>query len=112
MQKGKYITFFSGKKEHMLDKSEISYVTAGENHKKQIHTAQGDVYEVRLSMTALEDILGGGFVQVRRGTLVNAAQIKSITDGVNLKNGETLKFAQRQKRRIIDDVLGKTAMTP
>lgn len=112
MQNEKYITFYRDKKENMLDKSTIIYAVTGEKHKTKIYTTGGEVYEVRITLGELERALGGEFVKVRRSTLVRATEIVSLTESVNLKNGDSLKYTPRQKRRIIDEVFKITSSAP
>lgn len=109
MHNEKYITFFSEKKENILEKNTIIYVITGEKHKTQIYTLGGEVYETRMTLGELEKSLGDEFVKIRRNTLVRASEIMSIADSINLKNGDKLKYTIRQKRRIIDEVLRITA---
>ena len=112
MPNNKYITFFLNKKENMLDKSAIVYAEAGEKHKTKIHTSGGEIYDVRITLGELEETLGKEFVKVRRNALVRASEIESLTDNVNLKNGDSVRYTQRQKRRIIERVMGITASPP
>ncbi len=49
MQKEKYITFFSNKRENVLDTCYILYAVA-ENSKTEIHTTGGEMYETRMPL--------------------------------------------------------------
>ncbi len=107
MQKEKYITFYSKKKEVALDTESILYVTA-ENNKTNIHTTGGELYETRLTLWELEEALSETFIKIKRGILVSVAAVESVTDLVHLKNGEALHYTIRQKKRIIDELLHKS----
>ena len=85
---------------------------AMEGNKARIHICGGEVYETRMTLGKLEEKLGENFIKVSRGCLVSVAEIQDITDTVRLSSGERLKYTQRQKRRIIDEVMKITASAP
>lgn len=109
LQKEKFLTFFSHKKETILDKSAIIYVITGEKHRTKIHTFGGDIYDVRIPLHELEKSLGNEFIKIRRNALVRATEVESLTDSLNLKNGVVLKYTKRQKKRIISDIIKATS---
>lgn len=106
MQKEKYITFFSKRKEIVLNTDTILYAVT-ENNAINIYTTGGETYKTRLTICELEDILGDAFIKIKRNSIVLAKAIESVTDSVNLKNGEMLKYPLRQKKRIIDELMQK-----
>ena len=100
MQKDKQIHIFVNKRKIPLDVSSILYVlmkgnTAG------IHVAGGQIYNVRRTLSALEESLGDGFIKLHRGCIVSAMAIHDITDKVNLSNGESLDYVVRKKKTIL-----------
>lgn len=108
MENEKYISFFSHKKKIIIDIAAICYAIQ-DGRKVRIHTLGGEIYETRLPIYELEKMLGEEYVKIKRNTIVKISAIESIADSVHLKNGDMLKFAARQKQRIIDDVLRITA---
>ena len=111
LQKEKYITFISNKRKIVISIGTILYAVMEEN-KAKIHICGGEVYETRMTLGKLEEKLGENFIKVSRGCLVSVAAIQDITDTVRLSSGERLKYTQRQKRRIIDEVMKITASAP
>lgn len=111
MNNEKYLSFFSKRKKMVIDVGAILYAIQ-DGCRMKIHTAGGEAYETRLTLSELEQSIGGGFIKIKRNTLVRAAAIETVADDVTLKNGDTLKFAARQKQRIIDEVLGLTDAPP
>lgn len=106
MQKEKYITFFSNRREIVLNTNTILYVVT-ENNAINIHTTGGETYKARLPLCELESILGDAFIKIKRNSIVLAEAIESVTDSVNLKSGDILKYPLRQRKRIIDELLQK-----
>lgn len=94
------ITIASNKKKITLNVSTILYVLMKHNT-ASIHTISGEVYQTRLTLAALEDILGDGFLKVSRGTLVSAMAVHGIGEQIELSNGEKLDYSVRCKEEII-----------
>ena len=111
MQEEKYITFISNKRKIVISIGTILYAVM-EGNKAKIHICGGEVYETRMTLGKLEEKLGENFIKVSRGCLVSVAAIQDMTDTVRLSSGERLKYTQRQKRRIIDEVMKITASAP
>lgn len=111
MQSEKYISFFSHRKKIILDINAILYATC-DGYRMKIHTTGGEIYETRLKMCELEKSLGDEFIKLKRNAFVKASAVETVADNVTLKNGDILEFAARQKQRIIDEVLEKTAQPP
>lgn len=111
MQNEKFITFFSHRKKIIIDINTVLYAMQ-DNCRTVIHTSGGEKYETRLTLSELERALGEEFIKIKRNTLVRASAIEAVADSVALKNGDTLQYAARQKQKIIDEVLNKTARLP
>ncbi|MGN0342001.1 MAG: LytR/AlgR family response regulator transcription factor [Roseburia sp.] len=101
MQEMNYITIISNKKKVVLGASTILYVLKIER-KTEIHVSGGKIYETRMTFSELEEKLGEGFVKAHRGCIVSARAIHSITDHINLSNGESLIYTRRKKKQIVD----------
>ena len=94
------ITIISNKKEHVLNTGKILYVQMKGNL-AFIHISDELVYQTRITLRELEKTLGEGFIKVKRGCLVSALAIHSVTDKINLSNGETLDYVVRNKKEIL-----------
>lgn len=68
-----------------------------------IHVSGGMIYKIRTTLSELEEKLGEGFINIKRGCLVSAMAIHDVTDKVNLSNGENLEYAMRKKKDIITE---------
>lgn len=103
MQETKHITIISNRKKIVLGVSTILYVLMiGKS--AEIHVSGGKVYPTRMTLGELEDDLGDGFIKIHRGCVVSAMAIHDITDKINLSNGESLEYAVRKKKQIIDQL--------
>lgn len=100
MQDAGTITIISNKQEIVLNISQILYVQMKGNI-AFLHISDGSVYPVRLTLMELEAALGGNFIKVKRGCLVSVLAIHSVTDQVNLSNGESLNYVVRNKKEIL-----------
>ena len=72
-----------------------------------IHISREKMYQTRTTLNELEAALGGNFIKVKRGCLVSALAIHSITDKINLCNGESLDYVVRNKKEIHAQLLAK-----
>ena len=103
LQETKHITIISNRKKIVLGVSTILYVLMiGKS--AEIHVSGGKVYPTRMTLGELEDDLGDGFIKIHRGCVVSAMAIHDITDKINLSNGESLEYAVRKKKQIIDQL--------
>lgn len=100
MQDAGTITIISNKQEIVLNISQILYVQMKGNI-AFLHSSDGSVYPARLTLMELEAALGGNFIKVKRGCLVSVLAIHSITDQVNLSNGESLNYVVRNKKELL-----------
>lgn len=106
MQKTEYITIISNRKKIVLNINSILYaVMVGKC--VEIHTSDGQVYETRITLADIENSLGDGFIKIHRGCVVSAKAIHTITDRINLNNGENLEYTLRKKKIIIEQFYQK-----
>ena len=97
MYASKLVTITSGKKEYVLDATRILYVQMKRND-AFIHMSDGELYDIRVTLRELREILGSGFLLAHRSCLVSARAIHGITDTINLINGEKLEYTPRHTR--------------
>lgn len=102
MENAEKITIISDKKEVLLNVRTIMYVLMHGNI-ASVHCSSGTVLETRITLAELERMLGDNFIKVKRNCLVSVFAIHNITDRVNLCNGESLDYAQRNKQEILDE---------
>lgn len=103
MYTSKVVTIISGKKEYVLDAAHILYVQMKRND-AFIHMSDGELYDVRVTLRELREILGNGFLLAHRSCLVSARAIHDITDTINLINGENLEYTVRRKRQLREEL--------
>ncbi|MGN0523938.1 MAG: LytTR family transcriptional regulator DNA-binding domain-containing protein [Eubacterium sp.] len=101
MDDSKYIEFISNRKQVVLDVSSILYVQMLRKS-AEIHIAKNKVYETRMTLSKLEDMLGDSFIKVHRGCIVSAMAIHDIDEKIELINGEVLEYTKRKKSQIIE----------
>lgn len=94
------LTIFADKKIINIPFSSILYVIM-EGNNAFVHVQHNQVYQTRMTLAEIENILGEDFIKVKRGCLVSVIAIHDITDKVNLINGETLDYAYRHRKEII-----------
>lgn len=101
MEDNKYITVHSNRKDHIVEIDRILYVLMKRND-AEVHVYGGRVYVTRRPYSEFVKELGEGFMEIRRGCLVSVIAIQEITkEGVELINGDILKYTARRKREII-----------
>ena len=100
MQEAGTITIISNKQEVVLNISQILYVQMKGNF-AFIHISCELVYQTRITLVELEKTLGDNFIKVKRGCLVSVLAIHSVTDKINLCNGESLDYVVRNKKEIL-----------
>lgn len=86
----------------------ILYVIMSGNN-AMLHLVQDKVYQVRMTLSEIEPVLGDGFIKVKRGCLVSVIAIHNFTDKVNLINGEELDYAYRNRKEIAAEFHAKQA---
>ena len=77
----------------------ILYIRAKQGS-AEIHMLDGEVFKTRTALHLLEEALGDRFIKVSRGCLVSAMAIHSVTETVNLSNGESLKYPPSRKNHL------------
>ena len=100
LQEAENITIISNKQEVVLNISQILYVQMKGNF-AFIHISCELVYKTRTTLTKLWEVLGDNFIEVKRGCLVSVLAIHSVTDKINLCNGESLDYVVRNKKEIL-----------
>lgn len=106
MKNVKRITVVSDKKETELNIRTVLYVIMHGNN-ASIHRLAGETLETRMTLANLEKMLGENFLKVKRNCLVSVFAIHSITDKINLCNGESLEYASRNKQKILEEFCAK-----
>lgn len=99
MQKEQKITIISHRRRVTISVRDILYVHMRRKY-ADIHMNSGEVLETRMTYRELSELLGTAFIEVRRGCLVSAIAVYSITDTINLNNGEILDYTQSRKNEI------------
>ena len=99
MQKEQKITIISHRRRVTISVRDILYVHMRRKY-ADIHMNRGEVLETRMTYRELSELLGAAFIEVRRGCLVSAIAVYSITDTINLNNGEILDYTQSRKNEI------------
>lgn len=69
----------------------------------EIHVYGDKTYKARITCEELKKKLGESFIEIRRGCIVSAILIRSVTDKVNLMNGELLRYTVRRKKEILSN---------
>ena len=72
--------------------------------KTVIHITSGRIYETYTPIDELAKNLGSTFIRVDRCYLVSAKAIHDVTKTINLINGESLDYARRRKREIVEQL--------
>lgn len=87
------------KNKQLLNRDAIIYIIMNGNY-AEVHSMDGDI-RLRVTLKALEEELGADFIKIHRGCLVSIKAIHTITDMVNLNNGEVLEYPLRKKRALL-----------
>ena len=98
-RKGRAIFLRIAKEVQRIPVDSIVYVEVL-SHKLVVHTLQGE-YEAKLSITAMEEMLGEGFVRCHRSYLAAIAFIDHITkDSVVFDDGRAIPLARNAYREV------------
>ncbi|MGN0606862.1 MAG: LytTR family transcriptional regulator DNA-binding domain-containing protein [Oscillospiraceae bacterium] len=106
MYESRSINIISKWKHKKIEIDKIIYILMNKQN-AEIHVYGGEVYISRITCAELKKQLGENFIEIRRGCLVAAITILSITKKVNLINGESLKYTVRRKREIRSELYKK-----
>ncbi|MDD6628479.1 MAG: LytTR family DNA-binding domain-containing protein [Lachnospiraceae bacterium] len=101
MQEARYITIISNRRKIVLNVSTILYALKVDKC-IEIHVSGERVYDTRMIISELEQMLGESFIKVHRGCIVSIMAIHDITDKINLSNGESLIYTLRKKKELIE----------
>lgn len=101
MQNNGVLSIVHGKQTLNIPLKKVLYVIMDGNN-AFIHLSKDLVYQVRMTLSEIEPLLGDDFIKVKRGCLVSAIAIHGFTDKVDLINGERLEYAVRNKKEIIE----------
>lgn len=101
MQDARSITFFSEMREVTVNIRTILYIKMNKGI-SYVHLISGEVLPTRTTIMEFEQMLDENFIKIRRGSLVSVYAIHSITDTVNLINGESLEYAERILENIME----------
>ncbi len=96
---GDYLSIVVKRKRIALNLNTIAYADAERNYAR-IYLVDGTVYRTRITLSALKKGLGDGFLPVSRHRLVSVMAIHSVTDTVNLSNGESLSYPPQRKSQL------------
>lgn len=102
MQDAGYISFLSNRKETVVGISTILYCLM-RGATAEIHTNGGTIYKTRMKFSDIETKLGENFIKIHRGCIVSAMAIHEINDKIVLNNGETIDYAVRKKKEILEE---------
>ena len=99
-EKQKYITVHCKRKDYNIETDKILYVLMNRSY-AAVHVYGGEVYITRRTYKDIVNALGKDFIEIRRGCIISAMAIQNITKhGVELINGEFIKFTARRKKEV------------
>ena len=106
MQKHKYITIISNRRNVTIKKSTILYVISRRKY-LEVHVCECEykIYKTLMTLGEIEKELGKDFVKVQRGCIVSERAIDRVGDKIYLVNGEELKYTVRNKKEIVGKLL-------
>lgn len=103
MPEPKLITITANYRRVTLDTRTVQYVFVDHNT-AEFHLSTGERFKTRLPIKTLETLLGDEFLRTHRNYLVAVRAIHDISDRVYLNNGESLAFAQRRKKELVEEL--------
>ena len=99
MNTDRKITIISNRRKRILQVNKILGIHMRRKH-ADVYMSDGEVIETRTTYKEFEELLGNGFIEIRRGSLVSAIAIHDVTETVNLNNGVMLKYTVSRKKEI------------
>ncbi|MDD6278635.1 MAG: LytTR family transcriptional regulator DNA-binding domain-containing protein [Oscillospiraceae bacterium] len=99
MQESRTITIHYKWKLVKIEIDKIIYVLM-KRQDAEIHVYGDKTYVTRITCVELKKQLGESFIEIRRGCIVSAMAIRSVTKKVNLINGESLRYTERRRKEI------------
>ena len=104
MHESKNITIYSRRKEITIPVDKSLYIFMKRNN-AEIHVSGDKVYVARRTYAELSKELDDSFMEVRRGCMVSVMAIHDVTkQGIELINGEYVKYTARRKSAIIAEM--------
>lgn len=97
------ISVISNRTHITLLAEDILYLSLS-GRKTVIHVTGNRIYETYTPIDELAKNLGSAFLRVDRCYLVSAKAIHDVTKTIDLINGESLDYARRRKREIVEQV--------
>lgn len=97
------ISVISNRTHITLMAEDILYLSLS-GRKTAIHITGDRIYETYTPIDELAKNLGSTFIRVDRCYLVSAKAIHDVTKTIDLINGESLDYARRRKREIVEQV--------
>lgn len=97
------ISVISNRTHITLMAEDILYLSLS-GRKTAIHITGGRIYETYTPIDELAKNLGSTFIRVDRCYLVSAKAIHDVTKTIDLINGESLDYARRRKREIVEQL--------
>lgn len=97
------ISVISNRTHITLLAEDILYLSLS-GRKTVIHITSGRIYETYTPIDELAKNLGSTFIRVDRCYLVSAKAIHDVTKTIDLINGESLDYARRRKREIVEQL--------
>ena len=97
------ISVISNRAHITLLSEDILYIALS-GRKTVIHVTGNRTYETYTSIDELAKLLGNAFIRVDRCCLVSAKAIHDVTKTIDLINGESLDYARRRKREIVEQL--------
>lgn len=105
MEHKETITVISDKQEITIYIRSIIYILMDGDY-AYVHISGKDTVRTKIPLVEMEKLLGSEleyFIKIKRGCLVSVFAIHSITEKVNLGNGEDLEYASRNTLKIHSD---------
>lgn len=81
--------------------SSILYIIM-EGNNAFVHVQPAHVYQTRMTLAEIEPHVGEYFIKIKSGCLVSVIAIHNITEKVNLVNGESLDYASRHRKELLN----------
>ena len=97
------ISVISNRTHITLLAGDILYLSLS-GRKTAIHITGDRIYETYTPIDELAKNLGSTFIRVDRCYLVSAKAIHDVTKTIDLINGESLDYARRRKREIVEQL--------
>ena len=98
------ISVISNRTHITLLAEDILYLSLN-GRKTAIHITGDRIYETYTPIDELAKKLGSTFIRVDRCCLVSAKAIHDVTKTIDLINGESLDYARRRKREIVEQLI-------